>query len=102
MGDYFVSLEQTGKSLATKFSLASSSMRAAFATMDLRSSQRKMRTGSGDGSLTGSMHSDVPPAAADQSSVTRLQANDAHIQAKVEKISMHMYDRVTDRHSHGH
>jgi len=42
LGDYFVGIEQTGKSMASRWSIASSSFKAAYGAMSLNKMQQKM------------------------------------------------------------
>lgn len=109
----FVGVEQTGKNVSTKFSIAASSMRAAFATMDLQKAQKKAKAASSASAvsnLNASTHDANEgktmrpfadsPAPADGATNTNTKAknkeeealtgSEAEIKRKMEKIGVHM------------
>jgi hypothetical protein len=123
LGDMFVGWEQTGKSLGTKLSIASSSVRAAFATMDMQKAQKKMEkteaetqagelakaqaaaaaaaAGQGEGQpaaptpvAAGKTAPDAAGKTAQQQVLSpeeRKAADEAKLQAKMERIGVHMF-----------
>lgn len=97
MGDMFVGMEQTGKSLSTKFSIASSSMRAAFATLDLQKTQNKMQKSEPSTSSAAGASADTdsqPPEASSASgaaSVSVSAEDESKLQRKMEKVGVHMF-----------
>ena len=95
MGEMFVGVEQTGKSLSTKFSIASSSMRAAFATMDFQKSQKKQAaataTANAGASSSSSSAGGVAAGAAGTGTDTAAKSKmDAQLDEKMQKIGIHM------------
>ena len=92
MGEMFVNVEQTGKSLSTKFSIASSSMRAAFATMDFQKSQKKQAaaiatTNANTTHTNVNTSSSGTDAAKDTATKGKM---DAQLDEKMQKIGIHM------------
>jgi len=119
LGDFFIGMEQTGKNIGTKLSIASSSVRAAFATLDMQKTQKKMAKSAEEEAATEAIasSSSSPPAAAASAAASpaaaapvpqkegvdnepaapgasvadRRAQDEAKMQAKMERIGVHMF-----------